>query len=109
MPSQMLERYMQANFMRHLNTFCSLKQTLFIILLFVQAYCLGQNREIKAQRIENIIVESEAANSIMRDCKNFLLINSCVEPNKDTLYFYQDTGKHKLLKISRILYNPKRK
>lgn len=44
--------------------------------------------------------------SLVRDCKSFLLIKKCVESNKDTTYFYQDTGKFKLIKVTRIIYNP---
>ena len=81
---------------------------LFFIIpsLFGQFLCFSQNS--KAKHIDDIIDQSEVGNSVLleRACKTFLLEKSCIDLNKDTINYYKDTGKYKLLKVTHTLFNP---
>ena len=83
-----------------------MKYSFFIVsLLFGQVVCFSQN--LKAKQIDNLIEESEVGISVSeRTCKNFLLEKRCIDLNKDTINYYKDTGKYKLIKVTHILYNP---
>ncbi len=85
-----------------------MKLLLFILSLLLQTICFSQNIKTKVQNIDKIIDESEVDYSDIpvRSSKNFLLVKTCIEANKDTIYFYQDTVKFKLVKITIGVFNP---
>ena len=84
-----------------------LKYLFFIVpLLFGQSLCFSQNA--KAKHIDTIIEQIEVGDNVSseRTCKTFMLEKSCIDLNKDTINYYKDTGKYKLIKVTRTLYNP---
>jgi len=84
-----------------------LKYLLFIVpLLIGQVLCFSQKS--KAKHIDNIIEQSEVGNSVLpgKAYHTFLLDRSCIDLNKDTINYYKDTGRYKLVKVTHTLYNP---
>ncbi len=78
---------------------------IFFPLLRGQALC---SQNFKAKQIDDIIEQAEVGNNVLSEktSNTFLLEKTCISSNKDTINYYNDTGKYKLVKVTHTLYNP---